>query len=103
MLKFQVKPQVNHSESNLCQENVKQDLFSKIWSEKSECTIIGMGWLRVNAKQGKNDSIYFLRSTWAKFHHADGEVGPMSFFIKLNMSCKPFKLHLQRETHISGL
>lgn len=52
------------------------------------------------SREKKNDSIYFLGSVWAKFHHADGEVGPMSFFIKLNMSCKPFKLHLQRESHI---
>lgn len=52
------------------------------------------------SKKKKKESIYFLGSIWAKIHHADSEVGPMSFVIKLNMSCKSFKLHLQRESHI---
>lgn len=72
----------------------------------SECPIIGMPLVSVNPicvqarKKKKKESIYFLGSIWAKIHHADSEVGPMSFVIKLNMSCKSFKLHLQRESHI---
>lgn len=60
-------------------------------------------WTPYVCKPRKKDLIYFHRSIWAKFHHTDSEIGPMSFVIKLNMSCKSFKLHLSRESHIIGL